>query len=629
MQKKSFISLLIIALSFASISCLFNPSQKRNPAGRQETPETTKIDTTFINNSSYDVNVFINAHRRLDGSVRATVKAGQSLTTKIEPSQTDSGDAFYFEYLIPIGNISFPYFSLANSKAYVISADKKNEITIDELTSCPTKSAYLCVENNSTSSIYLVNYNTILSPQEQESHFIEANKCGVYILGENGDPINYKSEKMYFQIGAKPLSLPNINFELGNIYTITVTNDNAVLKTISPFDIDTKRQIWSFDENIFETKTALLRPAYNISDGSLIMGTRSTDKKSVGLRKVNKYNLEDTVTFAAFTHDSSVIVTYSQILDFVQQKDGSIVMLIENTFGTNEDTIQFIICYDFDNKKMKWFYSFDDYIYFYPSSKNKLYCTPDGRIAIAGAVFKAAANSNYEMHRYFAVLEPKDDNVTIGSPGPYKSPDFTLYSKENPVETMFDSIWYDGSNYYVCGYNNWNTKYTDIAHKGIVWRFSDDLSESEQIYECDNALFFCIDGVDNKWAVCGEYCDNGKILKGCYISSDLIDADKDPVIYTVKNLSRTYCYFTQMCCYDNKIVVAGKSSNDFAGTVDAFPIIVAFDKDTSTILWENTTFTRYSDIGGIIPNAINTYTIQLRSENSLHYVSADLLGREK
>ena len=629
MQKKSFISLLIIALSFASISCLFNPSQKRNSAGRQETPETTKIDTTFINNSSYDVNVFINAHRSLDGSVRATVKAGKSLTTKIEPSQTDSGDAFYFEYLIPIGNIGFPYFSLANSKAYVISADKKNEITIDELTSCPTKSAYLCVENNSTSSIYLVNYNTILSPQEQESHFIEANKCGVYILGENGNPINYKSEKMYFQIGAKTLSLPNINFELGNIYTITVTNDNAVLKTISPFDIDTKRQIWSFDENIFETTTALLRPAYNISDGSLIMGTRSSDKKSVGLRKVNKYNLEDTVNFAAFTHDSSVTVTYSQVLDFVQIKDGSIVMLIENTFGTNEDKIQFIICYDFENKKIKWFYSFDDYIYFYPDSKNKLYCAPDGRIAIAGAVFKATTNSNYEMHRYFAVLEPKDDNVILSSSGPYKSPDFTLYSKENPIETMFDSIWYDGSNFYVCGYNNWDTKYTDIAHKGIVWRFSNDLSESEQIYEFYNALFFCIDGVDNKWAVCGEYCDSGKLLKGCYISSDMVDADKDPVIYTVKNISRTYCYFTQMCCYDNKIVVAGKASNDFAGTVNAFPIIVAFDKDSSTILWENTTFTRYSDIGGIIPNAINTYTIQLHFGNTLHYVSADLLGREK
>lgn len=626
MQKKPFISLLIIALSFASISCLFNPSQKRNSAGRQETSETTKIDTTFINNSSYDVNVFINAHRSLDGSVRATVKAGQSLTTKIEPSQTDSGDAFYFEYLIPIGNIGFPYFSLANSKAYVISADKKNEITIDELTSCPTKSAYLCVENNSTSSIYLVNYNTILSPQEQESHFIEANKCGVYILGENGNPINYKSEKMYFQIGAKTLSLPNINFELGNIYTITVTNDNAVLKTISPFDIDTKRQIWSFDDTKFETKTALLRSAYNISDGSLIMGTLSADKKSVGLRKVNKYNSENILYSASFTHDKSVAVTKSQILDFVQQEDGSIVMLLENTFGADDDTIQFIVSYDFENKKLKWNYFFDDYLYFRQDSKNKLICTADGRIAIAGAFFESTANdTDFEMHRYFAVFEPRNDSITIKT---HKSQDYTIWSKQNHIETMFDSIWYNNKNFYVCGYDNWNTNYNTITQRGIVWRFSDDLSESEQIYECDNTLFFCIDGVDNKWAVCGEYCDNGKILKGCYISSDLIDTAKDPVIYTVKKLSRTYCYFTQMCCYDNKIVVAGKASNDFAGTVDAFPIIVAFDKDTSTILWENTTFTRYSDIGGIIPNAINTYTIQLDSGYSLHYVSADLLGRE-
>lgn len=627
MQKKSFISLLIIALSFAFVSCLFNPSQKRNSSGRQETSETTKIDTTFINNSSYDVNVFINAHRRLDGSVRATVKAGQSLTTKIEPSQTDSGDAFYFEYLIPIGNIGFPYFSLANSKAYVISADKKNEITIDELTSCPTKSAYLCVENNSTSSIYLVNYNTILSPQEQESQFIESSKSGVYILGENGDSINYKSEKMYFQIGAKTLSLPNINFELGNIYTVTVTNDKAVLKTISPFDIDTKRQIWAFDDTKFETKTALLRSAYNISDGSLIMGTLSADKKSVGLRKVNKYNSENILYSASFTHDKSVTVTNSQVLDFVQQEDGSIVMLLENTFGSDDDTIQFIVSYDFENKKLKWNYVFKDYLYFRHDSKNKLICTSDGRIGIAGAFFETTAtDTDFEMHRYFAVFEPENDTITIKT---YKSPDYTIWSKQHHIETMFDSIWYDSNNFYVCGYDNWNTNYNTITQKGIVWRFSNDLSEAEQIYECDNALFFCIDGVDNKWAVCGEYCDNGKILKGCYISSDMAEADKAPIIYTVKKPSRTYCYFTQLCCYDDKLVVAGKASNNFAGTVDAFPIIVAFGKDTSTILWENTTFTSYSDIGGIIPNAINTYTIQLASGYSLHYVSADLLGREK
>lgn len=630
MQKKSFISLLIIALSFAFVSCLFYPNQKKNSSNRQETPDSdqnNKVDTTFINNSSYDVNVFINAHRRLDGSVRATVKAGQKLTTKIEPSQTDSGDAFYFEYIIPIGNIGFPYFSLANSKAYVISANKRNEITIDELSSCPTKSAYLCVENNSTSSIYLVNYNTILSPQEQESHFIESSKCGVYVLGENNDPINYQSEKMYIQIGAQTITLPKIIFELGNIFTVTITNDNAILKSISPFDIDTQKQIWSFSDNSFNPEyPCILRNSYNNDGSNLIMGTSAKDPAYIGYKILDKYNSESTLYTFKIQNEEDPLLS-SSVLDFVQTADRSIVMLLENTYRDKTDnknySVQFISSIDFDKQEVKdWSFEFPDEMIFRENSKNKFIYTNNGKIAIAGAVRR---NNRKQMHRYFGILDISSETPTLSS---FVSSEFTDISKK--IETMFTSAWYDGTDFYVCGYDNWDITYSELTHKGIIYKFNpSDLNDNQEVFSYDRTLFFCIDGSDNNWYACGEYADNGKILKGCYISKNMADGGKEPVKYATYSTNRNYCYFTQLCCYQNKIIIAGKASDSFDESVNPLPIIVAFDKASDEILWENTNFTSYNNINAIIPNKIGTYVVQLQSDSHFHYVSADLLGNEK
>lgn len=628
MQKKSFISLLIIALSFAFVSCLFYPNQKKKTSNRQETPDSdqnNKVDTTFINNSSYDVNVFINAHRRLNGSVRATVKAGQKLTTKIEPSQTDSGDAFYFEYIIPIGNIDFPYFSLNNSKVHVVSADKQNEITIDELSSCPTKSAYLCIENNSTSSIYLVSYSTILSPFGQDSHFIETNKDGVFILGENGDPISYKSEKMYIQIGAQTISLPKILFELGNIYTVTITNDNAILKSISPFDIDTQKQIWSFSDNSFNPEyPCILRNSYNNDGTNLIMGTTAKDPAYIGYKILDKYNSESTLYTFKIKHKEDPLLS-SSVLDFVQTDDRSIVILLENTYRDKTDnkpySVQFISCIDFDKQELKdWTVEFPYEMVFRANNKNQFIYTKEGIIAIAGAV-----KYNGQMYRYFSTLDISTDKPT---PSSFISQDFTDHS--SGIETMFTSIWYDGTDFYVCGYENWDISYNELSHKGIIYKFNPkNLSDNHEVYSCDRALFFCIDGSDNNWYACGEYADNGKILKGCYISKNMADEGKEPVKYATYSTNRNFCYFTQLCCYQNKIIIAGKASDSFDESVNPLPIIVAFDKASDEILWENTNFTSYNNINAIIPNKIGTYVVQLQSDSHFHYVSADLLGNEK
>ena len=103
----------------------------------------------------------------------------------------------------------------------------------------------------------------------------------------------------------------------------------------------------------------------------------------------------------------------------------------------------------------------------------------------------------------------------------------------------------------------------------------------------------------------------------------------EAVKYSVFTENRAYCYFSQMCCYKNKIILAGKASKDFEGNENPLPLIAAFDRSSDALLWENTSFSEYDSVGAIIPNAINTFTVQLHTNSTLHYVSADLLGNER
>ena len=631
-------------LSFAFLSCAASDDdssskaqteEKENEDGDKDSEKTESdslVAVTFVNESSYTVNVFKNAHRNLGGTPLVIVQTHDSEIAKLQPSANESGDSFYFEYNIPLGTVLFPYFSYENSKPYTISASKTNSIEIDELSSCPTKSAYIVLENASTTSLYLVNGNSILIPLAQTTHFVEGGKSAVYLAGENDEPIYYENTNLLkITLGAKTVGLPKTALSLGNVYTFTVTSESASLKSVSPFDIDTQKQIWSFDDTTFLSDEAC-KPVLRKSSasGSVIMGTLTSDSTAVGLVNVDIYGNKSGIYSARFSHsaDSGITVKKSRVLDFAEQGDGANVMLIENEFEKDGESnlAQMLVCYDFATATLRWNYVFPHYIQFRADSANKLIRLSDNLFALAGGVFidKRETDGMLEMHRYFAKIEKADseDSLTLTE---YVSPDGT--DALGDVETLFTSAYYDGTDFYVAGYDNCDFQYSSRVHSGIVYRFSSDLTSAEEIYSYDNALFFCIDGISGDYYICGEYADAGNILKGCYISSALVAQKRAPVKY-VSN-SRTYCYFSGICCYGNKIIAGGKASDDFAGEANAMPIIAAFDRSSAQVLWENSSFTAYSDLGAIIPNEINTYTVQLRSSGEVHYVSADLLGNEK
>ena len=628
MKKFSF---LIFLTMFTLTSCIINTGGKSNKQNKNNTDDNqTEEELSSVvlqNDSIFTTKVFDDSLRENQVCV---LRAGESKTISPNSISVNGESIFYITYYVDLG-IEIPWYA---NESYIVTIPKKEipeTYKIKTPLSMSTKNCYILLENSSLNSIVFKQGSAELYTDESKTTTIlSPGKKGAYEI-KYGNFSNFPSFKIA-TTNSDVYDLPSniVSFEEGKIYSITVTNKNddslhSSLKTISPFDIDINKQIWSFTDSSFNPDyPCILRNSVSNDGSNLIMGTSAKDSTYIGYKILDKYNSESKLYTFKIQHKEDSLLS-SEVLDFVQTDDKSIVMLLQNTYRDktdNEDySIQFISCIDFDKQELKdWSLEFSEEMVFRTNSKNKFIYTNNGIIAIAGAVLL-----NDEMHRYFATLDITSENPVLTQ---FVSSDFTSIS--NKIETMFSSVWYDGTNFYVCGYDNWDTSYTELSHKGIIYKFNpSDLSDNQEVYSCDRVLFFGIDGSDNNWYACGEYADTGKLLKGCYISKKMADDGKDPVKYLTYSTNRSYCYFTQLCCYQNKIIVAGKASDSFDETKNPLPIIVAFDKSSDEILWENTSFTKYSDINAIIPNLIGTYVVQLQSNSHFHYVSADLLGNEK
>lgn len=613
-----FISFLIISCSEPNASIKEDTLKEKEDDKKNDNPndESTKILVTFINNSSFDVKVYAYQNPITKSSADILVEAGKSDQVNLKISESFTGDSFYFEYLVPVGDIYFPYFSYENSKIHRITDESENKIIIDELKSCPTKAAYILLENKSESDCYLLNGSTILIPEEASSPVIPSEKSGVYILGENSGEVYYKANLLKIQQGTETISLPGVDFELGNIYTFTVNNSQISLKCVTPFDLDTSKKIWFKNLNVFSLNASLkpvVKESSDLEKGTIVLGTLNTDQNAIGIARIDTYgNYAPDIPNAIFDSNSNLV--QSGVLDFVEAQDGSIILLIQNEYSDNSYK-QFLARYDFENKNLIWIHPFEESLAFSTESRNKLLLAGDN------VLFCGSQISETGMHPFFGKFNQTEKSLSF-----WKASNASEFLTSG-AESMFTSIYFDGTDFYVCGFENCDYQYSSRVHSGIVYKFDSSLS-AQKIYSKDNVIFYSIDGTGKNWFACGEIADSGKILKGIVVSN----LYSEPIVYTVKN---PYCWFKQLFVQKSKIVLCGKSSKDFYGENNVSLFTVSFNFDGRQ-LWVNEDllssreyFATYTDILGITPNSIGTYTLEVfdSTKSRIGIKTADLLGR--
>lgn len=651
---KKILPFILCLLSLVLVGCPHEPNNKSENQGSQTTPENpnsqgTNTYVNFKNTSSYNVNVYYPTSPYTNNTVYASIPAGQEFRKEFSGNTDNYSATFFFVYDMTIGGseASFPYFpgnDAQNHKSLKLESGKQNDIVIDQITECKTKSAYLFLENNTTSDIYLFLISSAVVPYKKESKFIKPTDTGVFEIGTEGNVQLESIGKATIIMDSIEYDLPSITYEPGKIYTVTVTNNNengakekikASLKAVSPFNIDTAKKMWSFSDSSFlynwsEHIKPVIKTAYSKDNGIIMMGTLKSDPKSVGITKIDQYGKASAVqTFSVSTKDIPDVTSLT-VTDFVEQSDGTIVMLL--ACESEDDFADMLIAYDFSEGSGLWNYVFPDVMHFRPDSANKLILLQDNNVAVVGAVLDASEGSTvYDLFiPYVGVFDytKKTDDGLSYLPNEEGCKTY-LMEESFSNESEFCSAYYDGTNIYACGFTNFDSAYDSVIHNGIIYKFNKDLSSPTEIYKKERCLFFTLSGNGSKWYTCGEYwkIETGK-LYGCYISSSMIAKNPQgyPSFYAG---AKQYSWFNQLCTYDNMIVMCGQTSDDKNGTVNPLPFVVAYDADGNQ-LWENLSYKEWATALNIIPNTIGTYILQLTDKNNrqIRFVSADFLGKE-
>ncbi len=666
LTEKKFCVFLILCVLFSFTLCffscdLFNQTKPDTPVNYG----TKQI--SIINNSKFDVNIYAgktNSPRRLDSSVTYTIPAKTTDNYNLLLT-SDTDEVFFIVYLIKFGNAVFPYYTNEETsgwKAVDVKSVTIPSLTIDEITNCPTTSAFLLLENNTSSQIELNNGGNVLRPFGKESSYIDANGgSGVYEISTSNDAQISMGllDQVKIRIDATnriPLPVINSDITAGNVYTFSVNTKNAgtaaeekhiSLKAVTPFDVDVQNKIWSFDDSTFianESNFPVLRKAGNLNPGSIVAGTLKKSATTIGIYYLDEYGKNQKPGESgnkgydiAFNAPN---LTEVRVVDFAECSDGCFVFLSTFVYTNSEDDKTFshvLAKYNCSTKTVSNTYNFEANgisVDWCVDSRNKLFLKDDNTVAIAACINEydyTSEENQYDDYKYLFGIATFTESSTSFDYYVSTSSDSLL----SGLRRQFTSVYYNGNSYIVCGVENWNAEYNTVNHSGVIYSFlPDDLQNPVLLYSNERTIFLSINGIGSKYFATGEYTDTGKILKGFVISSDDLETAQAGNFANIPNSlyvsKRANCFFTQSCIYENKLVLCGTTCLDRAGSQDAMPFVVAMDFDCN-ILWETTSFTNYSKALNIIPNTIGPYMIQLQTPglSTVHYVNAGLLGNEE
>lgn len=644
---------LLFNLVFCILSFLFSCNSETTIDNIIDNEDYNKIYINFKNKSSYTVSVYSN---HPSYSEEALIEITANSENKIEINHLNEQlKTFYFVYNLDFGvkNVFFPYYpkdDALNHKSIKVDKNGTYDCVIDEIIKCETNSSYIFLENNTTSDIYLLMADGAINPYKANDKFIKQNYTGIYEIGEFGNILPNSVPYIKIVADAEEYTLPQFSNEPGNIYTINVSNSNnskenkiiSSVKSVTPFNIDTVKKMWSFDDSLFicsnETRP-MLKESYSLTNGSIIIGKLKKSPDKVGIVKIDEYgNVKNNVYYELGCNIPTIdkvkgSIDNLTVLDGVEQSDSSIILLLryEYLFKVDDnlysDFVDVLCCYNYINKSLIWSTELLDYwIEFRKDSKNKLVLLEDNKVILVGTNITFDETNRFVYYQPTVALfdftqQNKDGSFSL------KEKKYVILENKIDNESFFTSAICDNSNIYVCGYVDCDFKYGNVVHKGIVYKFDkSDISIYEQIYEEERCLFFSMEKEVNSdiWYICGEYWSNDGLLRGIITNKKMIDHDIFPIKY---GADKKYTWFNQLCAYGNKTIVCGVTSETKDGSDDLYPIVVAFDED-GTCLWENKFFTNYENALNIIPNSIGTYMVQLTKGDNIHYVNADLLGQE-
>ncbi len=681
-MKKALSILFSVFFLISIISCVNDSSSTDTPDNPepqpQPSPETKDSNVIVKNNAQYDVNIYVDKSPYYDILPDFTVKAGASHSCKLPVSEDTVGTVFYIEYLIDIGNAKFTYRTLETQgyKYLLIKENEQATLTIDALEKCESNAAYFYIENQTASSIHLINGMHYVSAAGTTEYNVPAKGAAVYEVNETTTAIsfgNYSQLKVVLGNEEYKLPVSESDVQKGNVYSFVLATDSSSgtavtklsLKSITPFNIDTQKKIWSrYTSAGSDVDVSVVRPMRNLADGYLAACSSKKFPYAVIMKKINAYGETTVSKNVGIQEDGNGYKVVSiECKDFLEAEDGGCVMLCNLTVRpkTYEEngTIYNIQADDDSHDFREWYiwkYNFDtaslvfsldisstmhnnggSIVDFSNGNQNTFIEISNGVYVLAGL----AISVDNEDNRIIRDLLLKYDSNTKALSFKYPYSAYltaTDDDRENLVLCSTTSLFYSKKDdcIYATDFYDWYTAYDAPAgtpqYISRIKKYSTDLNELGTVCQQENALYFAINGnpETGRYYVCGEVCESGKILKGLLISSSNISDGKvtKSSSYKVDNFS--YSWFSNVCICGTNIVASGYAAKE--RTSKDLPVVVSFNAD-GDLQWENTAYTNYNSALSCFATSIGTYLIHLKGENGSGaefstIVSADLLGND-
>ena len=146
--------------------------------------ESKKRTVTFKNASAFNVSVYYGTNPIRNSSVYAEIKPGKEETVDFTIAGNNKA-TFYFVYNIKFGDTEaiFPYYpkeDAMNHKTILIEDKGDNVVVIDPINNCLTESAFLFLENNTTSQFRVLLSSSPVKPYHKDDYMIKQNETGIF-----------------------------------------------------------------------------------------------------------------------------------------------------------------------------------------------------------------------------------------------------------------------------------------------------------------------------------------------------------------------------------------------------------------------------------------------------------------
>ncbi|GBU28852.1 hypothetical protein R84B8_02414 [Treponema sp. R8-4-B8] len=477
------IHILICLHVILAITACNNDIESNNPS------KDWKTYLKINNDTEYAVNVYIDIPPLFDMAPenKWRIEKNSSAQKELQPTaQGENGTTLYFEYLIPIGSSTIPYYPFNVDFVKLIKLEKGNVNTLSvpsleglQLDFIFPDSIFILIKNYSDNVIWLQRGIVTVNPYDASMRDIFPGTDALFIFDGNLVTLNN------FTIGnTARWNFPSITLEKGYVYEFII-NEETLPKIIP--DI-----VWRIKPKITNTWKKEIN-TYN--DGNFNDTVLNTHLMSI-IRRLDISNWRS-------NYPKNKILTYNNSLISGEWGFGVIPVIIQNTGVAAPYEIPLIIA-----KDNEWTSSFIPNTNFYVGTSNLAYQTTFNDMINLGNNFVILTTYSNEKRSGICLFFINGQGQLIVKMDIVPENNLLGYTGTNLVKL-------DGNNFLVLGNKKQYTSANDehfTASKAIIYKCqmgNNTVWSTEYSYPLHYAnLSICGIETENSYIICGTASDN-------------------------------------------------------------------------------------------------------------------------